>query len=570
MTRRTGLALSAATLLVAASAFGSAGFEVTEADTGDWAGERLIDIDFGLNGPIGGGTILWGAAAREPRMGWTDGRVQDFADMRRREHDLRDGIEGVDARFSIGVTQPDGLYRLTVWLADTLRVTGPVSVEVGDVRVASDIAPEAGERRALRWLVRPGTDRVSFRLIAAPCGHFGVTAARLEGPAGAGLAVIFPGADTSAVQVPPADALPPMTEESLRNQLRRDAEHLMAERLSDGRFSAHGAWYENSFPVRALIAAGELLNEPAWKEAAFVVLDGFVSRQQADGNWASDYGEAEECPNEGTPPVSANLADIGTMTLALAIAADDSDAARRETWVKALVHYADSVSLPNQDRYGGFCNRTWQNHDYRFPYTVATATQVSTLAALYRHTGNPRYAEAVARGTRWLAAQVLEDGRIAFAPHDRDAVKLLDATHFGDGYYAMETLALVAVWTEDDALRRDADAAFDRWVSGKSGLRSLALEGYWWPMGDLWADSKLAGVPALLARRARRPSPPWLREMVLRQMAWLDDDGRARRIGVRCSVASQRGEFALAATGFAGLSAASALKMQTGFAGIVE
>jgi uncharacterized protein YyaL (SSP411 family) len=393
---------------------------------------------------------------------------------------------------------------------------------------------------------------------------------RLEGPAGADLAAIFPGADTSAVEVPPARALPPMTEALLRNQLRRNAEHLMAGRLSDGRFSTHGAWYENSFPIRALVAAGELLNEPAWKEAAYVVLDDFVSRQRPDGNWASDYGDAEGCPDEGAPPVSANLADIGTMTLALAIAADEADSVRRERWVKALVHYADSVSLPNQDKAGGFCNRTWQNQDYRFPYTVATATQVSTLAALYRHTGNPHYAESVARGTRWLADQVLDDGRIAFAPHDRDAVKLLDATHFGDGYYAMEALALVAVWTTDEALRHQADAAFDRWVGGKLGLRSVALEGYWWPMGDLWADSKLAGIPALLARRARRPSPPWLREMVLSQMAWLDDDARARRIGVRCSIASQRGEFALAATGFAGLSASSALKMRPGFAGIVE
>ncbi|HEX7880453.1 MAG TPA: hypothetical protein VF720_13650, partial [Candidatus Eisenbacteria bacterium] len=489
---------------------------------------------------------------------------------RRREQDLRDGIEGTDARFSIGVTDPEGLYRLTIWLADTLRVTGPVAIDIGDMQVASDIEGIAGKRRALRWLVRPGHDRVSFRIMADPCDRFGVTAARLEGPPGAGLFAIFPGIDTSAAEFPPPEALPLITESALREQLRRDAEHLMSERLGDGRFSTHGAWYENSFPIRALVAAGEILGEPAWKEAAFAVLDDFVSRQRPDGNWVSDYEGDEACPRKGTSIVSANLADIGTMTLALAIAADDADPVRRDRWVRALVTYADSVSLPNQDSTGGFCNRTWQNRDYRFPYTVATATQVSTLAALHRHTGNPRYAEAVARGTRWLADQVLDDGRIAFAPHDRDAVKLLDATHFGDCYYAMETLALVGVWTRDEALRHQADAAFDRWVGGRQGLRAVAREGYWWPMGDLWADSKMAGVPALLARRARRPSPPWLREMVLRQLAWLDDDARARRIGVRCSFASQRGEFALAATGFAALSASSALRMRPGLAGIVE
>jgi hypothetical protein len=547
-----------------------AGFAVTPADTVPWIGRLLADVDFGPYGQTDGTTILWSAGAREARMGWTGGRVHDFVDARRRQPRLRDGVEGVDARFSIGVSEPDSLYRLTLWLADTLRIAGPVAIDVGPVRVAESLAPEAGTRRTLSWLVRPAADRVSFRIAGPPCGRFAITAARLEGPGSAGLVEIFPDIDSTVIEIPPPWALPVMTEEMLRDQLRRDAEHLLRERLSDGRFSAHGAWYENSFPIRALLAAGERLEEPAWKEVAFAVLDDFVAHQRADGNWSSDYDDPRHCPGRIAASASANLADIGSMTLALAIATAKADEARRQRWLDALVTYADSISLPNQAPSGAFSNRRWKNHDYRFPYTVATATQVSTLAALHRLTGDPRYADAVARGTRWLAAQVREDGRIAFAPHDREAMTLIEATRFGDCYYAMEALAMVATWTEDEALRRDADAAFDRWVGGTSGLRASAREGYWWTMGDLWADSKMAGIPALLAKRSRRPSPPWLRSMVFQELGWLDDDRRARRIGVRASLASRRGDYALTATGFAGLSASAALLMQPDARGILE
>jgi hypothetical protein len=407
------------------------GFEVGPADTCEWIGRRLAEIDFGPRGAGDGTTILWGAGARGPLMGWTGGRVFDFIDRRRREPELRDGIEGIDSRFSIGVSEPDSLYRLTVWLADTLRVTAPLSVDVGRVHVADEVLPEAGRRRALCWLVRPAADRVSFRLAAPACKRFAVTGARLEGPADARVTVIFPDVDTTRAQFPPPEDLPFMTEALLREQLRRNVEHLLAERLSDGRFSTHGAWYENSFPIRALVAAGELLLEPAWSLAAFNLLDDFVAGQRPDGNWASDYNDPGECPGGSAPSVSANLADIGTMTLALGIAAGKADDARRTRWEAALVTYADSVSLPNQDASGGFANRTWQNHDYRFPYTVATATQVSTLAALHRLTQDSRWAEPVARGTRWLAAQVLPDGRIAFPPHDRDTVRIIEPTLFG-------------------------------------------------------------------------------------------------------------------------------------------
>jgi len=209
-------------------------------------------------------------------------------------------------------------------------------------------------------------------------------------------------------------------------------------------------------------------------------------------------------------------------------------------------------------------NRTWQNKDYRFPYSVATGTQISTLVVLHQITGDDRYRTAAGVAAKWLARQVRDDGRIAFAPHDRATTQLVGSTRFGDIYYMMEALMFVAGWTTDDALRREVDLAFDRWVEGPVGLRVLARNGYWWPMGDLWTDSKLAGVPALLCERLRRPAPESLREMVHRQLSWLDDDRLSRRIGVRASPAAMSGEYGLVATGFAGLSAAAGLKFVLG------
>jgi len=526
--------------------------------------EPLVDLDFGPRGFTDGTVILWGVGAREPRMGWTGGRVVDFIDRNQRHPGLRDGIAGSDAIFSIGVWPPDSLYRLTLYLGDQVRQPGPISIYIDTALVAEGITALADTRRELQFLVNPAGDRVSFRLKAGPCEQFAIAGARLEGPAGARLVAIFPEGDPSFGPIPPVDSLLTIDRAGLQRQLRRDAEFLMEERLSDKRFSLHGAWYQNSFPIRALLSADELLDEPAWRDAAFELLDDFVAGQLPNGNWHAAYDSRHGCSSAPGDTASANLADIGSMTLALALAVPRAEEPRRSRYRSALVRYADSISLPNQLPDGGFMNRTWQNKDYRFPYSVATGTQISTLVVLHQITGDDRYRTAAGVAAKWLARQVRDDGRIAFAPHDRATTQLVGSTRFGDIYYMMEALMFVAGWTTDDALRREVDLAFDRWVEGPVGLRVLARNGYWWPMGDLWTDSKLAGVPALLCERLRRPAPESLREMVHRQLSWLDDDRLSRRIGVRASPAAMSGEYGLVATGFAGLSAAAGLKFVLG------
>ncbi|TPW17361.1 MAG: hypothetical protein FD129_412, partial [bacterium] len=169
-----------------------------------------------------------------------------------------------------------------------------------------------------------------------------------EGPAGARRIDIFPAGDPTIGPIPTIDSLATIDRAGLELQLRRDAEFLMTERLSDGRFSSQGAWYQNSFPVRTLLAGHELLGVPAWREAALELLDEFVAGQLPNGNWHASYADVKHCPKSPPDTSSANLADVGSMTLAVALAATQVEEPRRSRYRAALVRYADSISLPNQ------------------------------------------------------------------------------------------------------------------------------------------------------------------------------------------------------------------------------
>ena len=517
----------------------------------------LIDMGPGIYNP---GSLVCLSQSDDSSFAWTAGQLRDV--HRRGSHDplLSDGVESEDAIFLVAVDPPEASYRLRLTFGDPYLPRGPVRVTVNDVVVADSVVTEANTTTevACETVARKG--RIAVR-ISAGCRGFMLAALALEGPEGAVLARLLPTFPSRRMAVPPAESLQVLDEAGQRALLRRTADFLLENRPMTGGFSYHGAWYQNAYPIRTLIAASHILNDSAYAGPALETLDWFVGLQRTDGNWASIYYGSEKCGSKvHTNTPSANLADIGTMAGCLAVVAPFVDAPRRQRYLGAAITYAEKVSLPNQLPSGAFPNRQWDGRDTFHPYTVATATQVASLSALYDATGDPRFLEAAERGARWLARlSFMPDGRLTLHPHDRDTVLVRKATSFGDAFYVAEALLASFHTTRSPELRGEIELALDRWLFGDHGLRSEAENGYWWPPDDPWRDSKMGGMIYILARHPRLNTDPALSEWLTRGLAWMNDPGACRLIGVMAHPADTLGDYALPATGFAGVGIAAAI-----------
>jgi hypothetical protein len=523
---------------------------------------RLLPIlfDHAGEGPLAPKAVRIGAQTRAPGYAWFDGVVRDRLVDGVADPLFADLAEGHDATMVVAVHPPDSLYTVTVGLGDPARPRGPVDVVANDSLVATGITTPPGERRELTFTVPARHGRVAVRFIARSCDGFAVSDLRLNGPSPSWLGQLFPAVPPVPDAVPPTTMLPAATPDTTRALLRRLGTFLMSEKPRGGGWSGWGLWYQTAFAVRGALSAGIVLDEPAWREAAFETIDRFVAEQSPSGAWSASYIGEDRCAGQAPPDTfSTNLADVGAMVLVLPLASTAAAPERREAYLAAARRYADNVVLPEQLPDGAFPNRKWMGQDYRHPYTVATATQCSQLMALGAVTGDARYTKAAERAAEWLTNEILPDGALSIHPHDSPNTRLLGSTKFGDAYYLVEALVWTRDLTRDTALRERCRRAVSRWLEAPAGIRAHALKGYWWPPMDLWAASKMAGVPWILAVDPRRGSYPLIDNWLDRSIGWLSDPMRAQLIGVGTHPASVRGEYALTATGFAAMGVAAAL-----------
>lgn len=515
---------------------------------------RLCLIDFGPEGQGTPNRTSVGAETRGGAFAWCGGPVRSKTRALAAGGPFYcDFIEGHDATFKMAVTPPGGTFRCDLTFGDPREDRGPGVLLHGEQVLATVPRTRAGEPRRVSVELAPVDGVLSLRVQSADCRPWALVGLDVYGPPGARLGRLTPAPEPGPA-VPPPATLAAVTPDSLRGLLRACGRFLLAERLTDGGFSFHGAWYQNAYPVRTLLLGSALIDEPAWREAAFEVLDRFVSEQRPDGGWYSGYEGPRECGGSFAPDSSsANLADIGTMSLCLALAAPLADSARAAGYVAAARRYADRVVLPAQLPTGAFPNGRYAGKVYRHPYSVATATQAGSLAALGQVTGDPRYAEAAARAGAWLAAQVAPEGRVTFYPHDGVQTKTLEATAFGDVFYVAEALTFLERIGATPEVREAARQALDRLVWGRRGLHARAVAGYWWNPGDGWSDAKMGGMLYVLAETRRWDTRPELGPWLDRAVRWLATPRLATRIGVRAPLESDSGLYGTVATGLAGI-----------------
>lgn len=521
---------------------------------------RLAWFDFGLPGQPTPEAIAVGENLRDEGFAWVGGMVRQKTRAGKGGPYLVDFMEGEDATFIIAVDPPDGDYRIVVTLGDSDQARGPVDVLVNDVTVASALQTEAGQAVNVGTEVVPENGRVSFRLRAHGCKSFAVAGAAVYGPKGAKFGRLFAAASLRSA-VPPPDSLRTLGRGGAVRVLREYCEYLLRNQPSDGGFSYRGAWYQNAYPVRTLLAGGKLLNEPRYREAALLCLDRFAAAQAPTGGWISYYFGKDGCELDGvSDSTTANLADIGTMSLCLSLAVPHCDAERRDRYLRAATLYADSLVLPNQLDDGSFPNLKFEGREFRHSYSVATATQASSLTALYAVTKDPRYLFAAERAGEWLANMFFVDGQVGFFAHDQNRQLLTGSDAFGDLFYMVEGLTWVGRYSKSADTRALIRQALDRYLWASQGIAARTVNGYWWAPSSLWSSSKTGGMLyVLLQYRELGCRDPRLRPWIPRALAWLGDDELSQRIGVLAHPSSRTGEHAMVATGFAGISVAAAI-----------
>jgi hypothetical protein len=521
---------------------------------------RLIIVDFGDNRLTPPGMLGIGSRTRHAVCGWSSGMIREVVRRDTADKDLADFVEGEDATFVLAVRSPEHPYEVVLTLGDPEAPRGPMSVSTRDVVVASGIRTKSGEYKQVRFRADAPDRRVTFRVQGSRCGLFALTSLAVYGPRGSKMpSLAQTGPRDGRPFVPRPDSLTTLGPKSdPRRILRTFADFLVAQEPVEGGFSYTGLWYQNAYPVRTLLAAGRLLERPDLIQEAFRVLDRFVDEQHADGRWTSSYFGRSDCVGRvQADATSSNFADIGSMAHALAVGADLAEGERRARYLAAAERYADQVILPDQLPDGAFPNRLYAGKDFPHAYSVATATQAASLAALAMTTGDERYRAAADRAGRWLAERMLPSGFIAFHPHDTGQPRLIRARDFGDSFYLVEGLIWVHRATTDRATRDTLASALRRHLWGPAGLKASTIHGYWWEPPGVWNASKTGGLLEAVAwARDDTPGAEVDRWIQLSQ-AWLADPLLRQRIGATSLQYMPNGEFSLVATGFAGVGVAS-------------
>lgn len=518
-----------------------------------------VHFDFGSLNRWSPGDIPVMAETRYPGYAWCEGVVRNTIFTDQKDNVKADAVQGHDATFLMAIDPPDARCEVLLLVGDGRRATGPFDILAGDEVIQPDVTTAPGEYRELRLRARARSGRLGLRFRGRDCAIFSVAGFELRGPAGARIATLGPAVATGAI-VPPPGELKPLDRAARLALLDRYGRHLMERRPRDGGFSFCGAWYQNAYPIRALLAGSRLLDRPEWRTAAFEVLDRFLRARRARGAWYSSYFGPDGCP-AGADTTTANLADLGTMALCLSLASLDADPARASAYRQAVEQYTDTFVLPSQLESGAFANGLWQGEHLPHPYSVATATQATQLFGLYAATGKGRYLVSAERAARWLAGNVQEDGRTMFFPHNAPAGELRDPRSVGDLFYVMEALTWARRYARDDETRAEVEVAMIHYFWGSNGLANVANFGYWFPAvpGNGWATSKLPGMLAVLTQAPPGPAEDSLSNWIDRIVSWFGASELSATIGIDVPPEGPTGEYTLFATGLAAMGLAAVL-----------
>jgi len=169
------------------------------------------------------------------------------------------------------------------------------------------------------------------------------------------------------------------------------------------------------------------------------------------------------------------------------------------------------------------------------------------------------------RAVRYLLDNWQEDGRQVFDHHTpqlgREALDIRKPGAIGNFYYSHDGILWVWHWTKDESLREQIRRVYTWHIKGSHGLLAARDNGGWGPVGDFWTNSKMGALPTVLVEYDRSMArDAEVHQAVHRCAAFLCHPEFANRIGVLCDTDMPWGEYAMPATGFAGLTVAELVR----------
>ncbi len=379
--------------------------------------------------------------------------------------------------------------------------------------------------------------------------------------AGTDRAGASPQGRTAAASAQPNDLLraPVTAPTETRACLREVCDYLVRYQLSTGLFDHESAaWWKASICVRTLLAGYELFREPRYLAAARKALDAFIAEQEEDGGWCA-FSRAQQ---PDTPCDRRNLADLGSMTSCLSMVGwflKDEPSSKRYT--DAHERYLRGFAASHEAAGGSYRNGVYQGRNWEWPYTVATATQATSMISYYRAVSDTTILRRAEKAAWFLLLDWGTNGQPAFHSHDiREAVRLR-ATEVHDLYYMLEAILFVARSTKDPVLLDAARMTLRNYVLGEKGLLR-ELDGGWFSGStDPATLAKSCGMLAVLIEARDLIGPDTqLDRTIATATNLLCSPSTRGTYRVLAPPYERPGDSAIICTAFAGLSFAEAMR----------
>ena len=551
---------------------------------------RLLRFDFGADEiPHDSGFIKLERVYKSPRYMWMNDARNIWFDTKS-PSPYRDCMSGESNEFRIGL--PAGEYKLQMHFYDPNKQWAPFVVRIADVE-------PYGNRFSgnVLWEQVVDVKQAEKTVISAQVKHTGSV-----------LALSFPGeyfingldiygAETSDLEriyeeaMP--DVLPPRKEvddngsEDSCGMLQNICDWLMKSKLPDGFIGDFGTegrlWYTSSYPIRTLLAGYDFFGNREYLDTVIQLLDLLVSEQMPEGSFTQVYRgipteklSAEEL-EETRKHNWMNLADVGSMVTALAMACFYVTGERQTRYVNAVRRYLDEWAMRFRQPSGGFTNGWIFFMDEKI-YSVSTATTALACAIFYQVTKEEKYLKVAEDAALYLADNWHEDGRIlnhvfqkTYPGYDNHQ----GVNEFGDGFYSLEAIIALLNVSERKEVKEKLFAGLRKYIFGSQGLLAIKGDQPWWDLQNCWHNSKSAGNPILLFDFLRLGDEYGMteeeREQLIKEFKtckkFISTPKYARILGVMCDDPDKQCPFvkhsieswtgcAVAAGGFAGIALA--------------
>lgn len=312
--------------------------------------------------------------------------------------------------------------------------------------------------------------------------------------------------------------------------LRQLCDHIVAEK-SDFKVIFVGGYY-----MRTLVAASEILDEPAYLEAAIRWADLLLERQTPSGYWDTGYG-------------TVFLADTSSALGLLMTLRPHVDEDRSRRYFDAVARFIASVErdqLIHPSGAFGVGYKLTESGELgeRIPeeYTISSALAGGMVFTWYgRETLDPRYQEIGYRALRWVISTMRDDGVIPYILPMGGGDRAKQGTEKADAQLWRDMVYQVATYLGEAVISFDRNS---RWPAWKNEIR-LALQPHiefllrtqngdgTWGKYDSWDQKRSPGVANVLMWYHLHVQPdPRIVEAVRKFNRVLTDPERAREFGL--------------------------------------